>query len=376
MSWDVRLGEPRLVFGAGAIERLGELAAELGARDALIVTDPGVRAAGHVEPAEASLRAAGITPRVYDGVVSSPAERDVERARRFAAERPVDCLIGLGGGSAMDCAKGVNLLLTHGGRMRDYHGRDRAARPLLPSIGVPTTAGSGSDAQSYALILHDDSGLKLACGNRGLRFRTVILDPALARTAPRQVAATAGIDAVSHAVESYVTRGRNPLSSLHAREAWRLLDSSFETVLATPGDVEAWGRMLLGSYLAGTAIELSMLGAAHACANPLTARFAVTHGIAIGLMLPPVMRFNDLAVSGLYDELARASSPAAAGGTLVDRVTRLRAAAGLPERLRDHDIPRERLPELAADAAAQWTASHNPRPVAARELREIYEAAY
>jgi alcohol dehydrogenase len=375
-AWEAELGEQRLVFGPNSVDRLGELAREIGAARVLVVTDPGVREAGHVERAVSSLRAAGADPSVYDGVDENPTTRHVDEGVAAAREHGADCLVGLGGGSAMDCAKAVNFLLTNGGRMEDYWGSGKANQPMLASLGVPTTAGTGSEAQSYALICQDESRIKMACGDKKAMFRRVILDPVLASSVPRSVAGIAGIDAVSHAVESYVSTRRNPVSQMLAREAWRLLGSGYRRVLDAPLDIDAWGDMLLGAHLAGAAIEQSMLGAAHACANPLTARFPVPHGIAVGLMLPHVIRFNAGHVGALYEDLRLAADPAAPPGLLEDRIRKMRAAAGLPGSLRDYEIPRACLPELAVEAEQQWTAGFNPRPVTRVELLELYEAAY
>ncbi len=376
-SWEVELDGKRVVFGAGALARLGELAGDLGCRHALVVTDPGVRDSGHAGRAEQELSEAGLAVAVFDGVASNPTTAHVAagvRAARAAGE--IDLLVGFGGGSAMDCAKGINFILTNGGKMEDYRGSGKATRPLLPSIGVPTTAGTGSESQSYALISRSADHTKMACGDRKARFRTVILDPELTVTQSRSTTAVTGIDALSHAVESYVTRTRNPVSQLFAREAWVRLEGSFETVLERPDDLGARGEMLLGSHLAGLAIELSMLGAAHACANPLTAEHRVPHGIAVALMLPHVMRFNAREVGPLYDELRASGSPAGGGRPLFERVEALRRAAGLPEHLREFDVGRDGLTELAEQAAREWTAGHNPRPVTARDLLELYEAAF
>jgi alcohol dehydrogenase len=331
----------------------------------LVVTDPGVRAAGHVDSALESLAQSGLVAEVFDGVEENPTSLHVEEGRRFAAAFGPDLLVGLGGGSAMDCAKGINFLLTNGGRMEDYWGTGKAAKPMLPSIGVPTTAGTGSEAQSYALISHPETHEKMACGDRKARFREVILDPRLAASAPRKVVATAGIDAISHAVESHVTTRGNAVSRMLSREAWRLLSKSLETSLDCPEDLDSVGDTLLGAHLAGAAIEASMLGAAHACANPLTARFGIVHGVAVGLMLPHVVRFNG---EERYRELF--------AGPLASRIEDLRAAAGLPERLRDCGVEAESLPLLADEASRQWTAQFNPRPVTAADLLEIYRAAY
>jgi alcohol dehydrogenase len=179
------------------------------------------------------------------------------------------------------------------------------------------------------------------------------------------VAATAGIDAVSHAVESHVTSRSNPVSRMLSREAWRLLSASLEASLDSPDDLRSVGDALLGAHLAGAAIEASMLGAAHACANPLTARFGIVHGAAVGLMLPHVVRFNG---EERYRDLF--------AGELAVRIEELRAVAGLPERLRDCGVDAESLPLLAEGASRQWTAGFNPRPVDAAALLSLYEAAF
>jgi alcohol dehydrogenase len=376
-TWQAELAGYRLVFGPGSVDRCGELAREIGGARALVVTDAGVREAGHVERLLASLRQADVEPCVYDGVDANPTTRHVDEGVQAAREHGADCIVGLGGGSAMDCAKGINFLLTGGGRMEDYWGTGKATGPMLPSLGVPTTAGTGSEAQSYALICQEGTNAKMACGDKRAIFRRVVLDPALAASVPHAVAGVAGLDAVSHAVESYVSTRRNPVSQLFAREAWRLLEANLPKVLDAPDEqIDAWGRMLLGAHLAGAAIEQSMLGAAHACANPLTARFPIPHGIAVALMLPHVIRFNAGHVGRLYDDLRLAADETAQPGLLEDRICELRAAAGLPESLRDYQIPRGCLPEMAVEAEQQWTAGFNPRPVTRAELLGLYEDAH
>lgn len=279
----------------------------------------------------------------------------------------------------MDRAKAVNLLLTNGGKVTDYWGFGRASRPLLPAIGVPTTAGTGSEAQSYALISDTKTHRKMACGDRKMRFRTVILDPALPATAAQKVVAVAGIDAVSHAIESYVSTRSNPISQLFSRTAWELLDRNASSIAGREGSEEGFGELLLGAHLAGAAIEQSMLGATHACANPLTAQFDVAHGEAIAVLLPWVIRFNAEAVDGRYRSLLSGTGEQSArdyGESLACRVESIRHAASLPAALRDLDIPHSALPELAAQAADEWTARFNPRPVDQTTLLQVYESAF
>ena len=373
-AWDVVFGSTRAVFGVNGLDRLGDLARAMGATRVLIVTDPGIRGAGHVDRARRAVEGESMAATIFDDVAENPTTLHVERGARIAAEHGADCIVGLGGGSAMDCAKGINFLLTNGGRMEDYQGYGKASKPLLPSIGVPATAGTGSEAQSYALISRESDHVKMACGAAGARFGAVVLDPVVAASVGRDVAAVTGIDAVTHAIESFVSTKRNPLSQSFSREAWRLLHSNLPLALSPQADHDVWGRMLIASYLAGAAIEHSMLGAAHATANPLTARFAVIHGTAVGLMLPHAMRFNAEVVGDLYDELRQIVR--ADGRPLWESFNDLRTLAGLPGTLRECGVPRDCLPDLAADAAAQWTAGFNPRPVTEKDLRELYEAAY
>jgi alcohol dehydrogenase class IV len=369
----------RLVFGEGSLARVGEIARELGFTRALLVADRGVQAAGYVERAAASLAGAGIVPSFFHDFDSNPDTRMVEAGRAHGAACAIDSLVALGGGSSLDCAKGINFVLTNGGTMRDYWGFGKAARPMLPSIGVPTTAGTGSEAQSYAIISDTDTHAKMACGDPKAAFRVVILDPSLTVSQPRAVTAIAGYDAISHAVESYVTSRRSQISDLFAHDAWRLLDTHYEQVLAEPADLTARGAMLLGAHEAGIAIEQSMLGGTHACANPLTARYGTTHGLAIAVMLPHVVRWNAALVSTRYGELLRATGRngrGEAGERLAARLEALARAGNLPATLRDLGVDRTALPALAAEAATQWTGTFNPRPFDAAAAHELYERAY
>jgi alcohol dehydrogenase len=371
----------RVKFGPGTLGALGELARELGAARALLVTDPGLEAAGHPQRAHESLTQAGLSVFVFDGVEENPSSRHVELGVQFAQPKGIDLIVSVGGGSSMDCAKGINFLLTNGGQMADYKGFGKAKKPMLPSIGVPTTSGTGSEAQSYALIADEQTHLKMACGDRKAAFRVAILDPEVTVSQPAKVTALTGIDALSHALEAYVTTRRSPVSQIFAREAWKLLEVNLEKVLTEPGDLEARGAMQVGAFLAGTAIENSMLGACHACANPLTAHYGVTHGLAIGIMLPHVLRYNAHSDAGdLYHELSEEvglcnGEPGTAAETLAARVGDLMRLAGLPSRLGACGISAGILPLLAEEANQQWTARFNPRPVTEADLLGLYEAA-
>jgi alcohol dehydrogenase len=370
----------RVVFGPGKIAELGKLAAELGARGVLLVTDHGLEDAGHPQRGIAALESAGIAVSIFDEVHPNPTTDDVEAGLAVAKGAQIDLLVGLGGGSSMDCAKGINFLLTNGGRMEDYHGANKATHPMLPMIAVPTTSGTGSEAQSYALIAHPQTHMKMACGDPKATCRVAVLDPELTLSMPASVTAATGIDALSHAVESHVCTRRNPVSQLFSRQAWQLLVRGFPEVIAAGDEIDARSKMLLGAHLAGAAIENSMLGAAHALANPLSAHFNVTHGVAIGVMLPHVVRFNATSAGGLYGELAadarlcEAGDPRAAE-LLASHLAALAEKAGLPRRLAECGVDRATIPQMAAEAARQWTGQFNPRTVDEQSLRELYEGA-
>lgn len=370
----------RVVFGVGVVDRLGELVRELGGNRVFLVTDQGLAAAGHEQHALDSLHSAGLHVTLFDDVHANPTTLDVDRALAVAKEQRIDLIVGLGGGSSMDCAKGVNFLLTNGGKMEDYWGIGKATRPMLPMIAVPTTAGTGSEAQSFAVIAHPESHMKMACGDKKAACRVALLDPNLTLTMPLVVTAATGIDALSHALETYVTKARNAVSKLFSRRAWQLLSGAFPRVIDDPGDCEARAAMLLGAHLAGAAIENSMLGATHALANPLSAHYNLTHGLAIGLMLPHVIRYNAEVAGSLYGQLAADlglcdDSDPAAPHVLADHVESLAARAGFPASLAECGVTADMLDHLADEAAQQWTGRFNPRPVDAASLKELYECA-
>jgi len=370
------------VFGAGSIKRLGELASELGFRRTFLVADRGLVASGHVDEALEPLSQNSIEVIRFHDFDVNPDSAVIETGCALAKPFKVDSIVALGGGSSLDCAKGINFLLTNGGRMPDYLGYGKASKPMLPMIGIPTTAGTGSEAQSYAVISDAETHVKMACGDPQAAFRLAILDPALTLSQPRAITATAGFDAITHAIETFVTTKRNPLSEVFSREAWRLLEPNYERVLAKPDDLTARSAMQLGAYFAGAAIECSMLGATHACANPLTTHYGTTHGAALAMLLPAVVRWNKTVVAERYAELARlsgmysGSNQDEASEALARRLEQLAAAGGLQSSLSEAGVKHLDLPKLADEAARQWTGGFNPRPFDLAGALEVYESAF
>jgi len=359
----------RLVFAENAIESIGELAASLNASHALVVTDQGVRKVGHVDRAIQSLDAAGIRNTIFDNVHENPTTRDVDECLSVAKQLDIDLLIGLGGGSSMDTTKGCNFLLTNGGQMKDYWGIGKATKPMLPLIAVPTTAGTGSEMQSFALIADETTHQKMACGDPKASAAIALLDPTLTTTQPTSVTACTGVDAIAHAVETGVCTKRNELSVALSTLAFELTFSHLQQVIENPDDLKARSAMLLGAATAGLAIENSMLGAAHSAANPLTAHEGVTHGHAVGIMLPHVVRFNgnDPDIDAHYQAVTGRSS-----SELADQLESLLDALSMSRTVTvSEDIP-QYTDLLANEAAGQWTAQFNPRPIKKDDFVALY----
>lgn len=371
------------MFGCDVIAQVGSLAKEIGGTRVLLVTDPGIVAAGHAQLVDDALCAEGLTVSRFDEARENPTTKCVDECVAVAEAGKVDLIIGLGGGSSMDTAKGCNFIFTNGGRMHDYWGVGKATKPMLPLIAIPTTAGTGSECQSFALIADEETHAKMACGDPKAAPRISILDPTLTVSQPRRVTCCTGIDAIAHAVETAVTKKRNPFSTVFSKESFKLCVDSLPKVLADPGCIEARGNMLLGAAYAGTAIENSMLGAAHSAANPMTAHFETIHGSAVGLLLPHVVRFNSLDADAkqAYAELASAAEIAklsdgldAAVEALIARLETLLNLAEMPKTLIEAGGKEELIPQLAEEASKQWTAHFNPRSITAADFEELYRA--
>lgn len=372
----------RFVFGAGSLQRLGELARDCSGSRVLVVSDAGVVSAGHFQRAVESLKSSGLEVASFHDFRENPSTEHVNAGVLAAQQFAPDLLVGLGGGSSMDCAKGINFIYSCGGKMQDYWGVGKAHQPMLPMIAIPTTAGTGSEAQSFALISDPVTHTKMACGDPKAACKIALLDPELTVTQPERVTALTGIDAISHALETYVTKRRNTMSVCFSREAWKHLAASFTRVLKDPSDLEARSGMQLGAALAGMAIESSMLGGAHAAANPLTAQFGVTHGQAVGVMLPHIIRFNGQQCDDWYSELLRdiqpelgSLEPGEATQRLADVVTQWVKLAGLHTHIAPLGIASENIAHLAMDAMKQWTGTFNPISLTQSDFEKFYEYA-
>ena len=366
----------RVVFGAGEVARVGTLAAELGRR-ALLVADPGIVSAGYAARVAERLEAAGVRVVPFHDFGENPDSTMVARGRDAAAPHGIDFIVAVGGGSSMDCAKGINFLLTNGGAMADYQGFGKATKPMLPSIGVPTTAGTGSEAQSYALIADEKTHLKMACGDRKAAFR-------VAHPRPRGDRLAAADGHGRHRHRRRLARGRvvrlargatrsRECSRARRGGCWRRTSSA---CCADPDDLEA-----RAAHAARRAPGRAWPSRTRCSARPRLRQPAdgpLRHDARHRrrLLLPHVVRFNSRVVGDRYAELAGVRGEARRPEALVVRLEDFVAADEFPAGLRAAGVPERDLPDLATAAAQQWTGTFNPRAFDVAGALEIYAAAY
>lgn len=374
----------KIIFGNGVIKRAGEVAKEWGS-NLLLVTDSGLSSVGHPQKLKEIFEQSNLNVTLFDKSIENPTESSVQSCVQVASEAHVDLIVGLGGGSSMDTAKGCNFILSNGGRMSDYWGIGKASQPMLPFIAIPTTAGTGSECQSFALISEDQTNKKMACGDKKALPKITILDPELTLSLPSSVTACTGVDALAHSLESLVTTKRNPSSNRHAQLAFDLIQKNLPLVFENPQDLKSRGEVLLGASHAGAAIERSMLGAAHSMANPLTASRGVIHGIAVGMVLPQVMKFNaeQEETNRIYAEVARKSGLAGlnspdseATRSLIARVCEILKLANISSSLQDYGFVPSEINSLAAAAQEQWTARFNPRSINSSDFKNLYSLLF
>ena len=374
-----------LLCETGAAARLGEICLARNIHRPLLVTDAGVVAAGLLQPVVDSFQAAGLAVTVFDAVVADPSEQIVLEALTLARAAGVDGVIGFGGGSSMDCAKLVALLVHSKQQLAQVYGVNQTAGQRLPLIQVPTTAGTGSEVTAVAIVTtgeHTKAGVVAS----QLLPDLAVLDAQLTVGLPAAITAATGIDAMVHAIEAYTgALGKNPYSDMLAMQALRLLGGNIRTAVADGHNLEARQAMLLGACLAGQAFANSPVAAVHALAYPLGGRFHIPHGLSNALVLPAVMRFNSGAVAEHYATLASAAIPGFVAGDSAEQsaerfiaaLEQLMGEFKLPTRLRDMHISQSDLPVLAEDALLQQRLLvNNPRPVSYQDALAIYQAAY
>jgi len=380
-----RIMLPRQIrFGVGALDTLGDEATKLAAKRALIVTDPGVYQAGLADPVKEQLSKARLSVDIYSEAEPEPTYPRLNAAAEQLRKKGYDLLVGVGGGSSMDTAKALSILLTHGGKGQDYGGIDKVPGPGVPAVTIPTTAGTGSEVTNIAIFTDVDKGVKIGIVSPYLLARLALVDPTLTYGCPPKVTAAAGIDALIHAIECYTGNKANTFTDALALEAMGLIVSNLRTVVKDGSDTEARNCMSEGALLAGMAFGNSGVAAAHALAYPLGSRFHVPHGVANGLLLPYVMECNLSANLPKYAAVAQMLGVETEGLSLQEAAEKGVAAAkalamdiGIPLHLRELGVPKEALEEMAvATMDVTRLLANNPKKLTLDDVRRIWQNAW
>lgn len=375
---------PKIIFGIGSLGRIGEEVKALGAKKALIVTDPGIVKAGLNKAVEGTLSTAGIDFSVFKDVEPEPRIEVVRNCVEVARKEKTDLIIALGGGSSIDTTKVTSIMMTNEGKVEDFFGIDLIPHRGISKIAIPTTAGSGSEATPIAILSDVQEKLKKGIVSHFLFPDVSILDPVLTIGLPPEITASTGMDALVHAIEAYTSINATSLTDILAFKAMGLIYDNLRTAYANGSNLDARNQMLMASNLAGISFANAGVTAVHAFAYPIGAEYHLPHGVANALMLPHVMRFN------IVGNLAKFADIAVAFGERVEKLSRLESAEitinaverlandiNVPRRLRDFDITDKDIPRLAEGVLkVTRLLANNPRRVTLKDAIHIYESAY
>jgi alcohol dehydrogenase class IV len=367
-------------FGWGALARLPELVKSVGGRRALVVGDPGVVKAGLVDRVLAAL-GGSVSVTTFTDVESDPDARSVDAGVQLARAKECDVIIGIGGGSAMDVAKVIGVMLTNPGNIRDYNGMGKIGQPGAPVIAIPTTSGTGSEMTIWSVLSDKEKKTKFGVGSVLNCARIALLDPELTMSLPPAITAATGIDALTHALESYVNTATQPISEAMSEQSMTLIARSLRLAVAQPGNKEARADMLLASTIAAMAFNSTRLGLAHAFAMPLGSRFHIPHGLANAIMLPPVMRFNlpgSLAkfarIAQIFGENTAGLSQREAAERSVVAIEQLQQDIGITQKLGDFGMTEADLQDVAAEAILSGNVAVNPRKPTLDDMKALLRA--
>ena len=367
-----------LFFGRGTASRIGEKVLGLGGKKAFIVTDKGVVGAGLLGTIEESLKKSDISCVVFDEVESDPSIETVAKGTELLKEAECNIVLGVGGGSAMDAGKAIAAMATNPGKIFDYVGIDKIKNNILPFIAVPTTSGTGSEATYWAVLTDKKTKFKTGVGGWAMMPAMAILDPLLTKALPPKITAFTGMDALTHAMESYVCKATQPVSEGLALHSIRLIARSLRKAVANGDDIDAREDMLMGSLLAAMAFNVTRLGLAHAFAMPLGSKFNIPHGLVNAILLPHVMEFNLMAIPEKYIEIANIfeentdnMTQMEAAYKSVEAVKKLMKDIGITQGLGDYGVNELNIRSIAEEAYTSGNVTVNPRKSTVEDMIEI-----
>lgn len=367
----------KVLFERGGMAKLpGELKAK-GLKRVLLASDRGLEAVGLVKRLEDILSSSGIDYVTYLDIEANPSTETVDKGMRLYQENNLQAIICLGGGSPMDTAKSISVLVTCGGKIQDYEGAHKVQGPVAPVIAIPTTAGTGSEVTPFAVITDKSKNYKLTVFSYEIIPELALLDPELITTLPPTVAAPTGLDALTHAVEAYISLAAYPFSDAMAEKAMELIGKYIRPFVANRADIEAASGMLLGSMFGGIAFAWARLGNVHAMAHPLGGYFNIAHGVANAVLLPVILEYNALADQGKYEKIFNfiKDNKVITGFTpdmLVNEIKQLSNELGIPKNLTELGVSRETIHEMAVDAMKSGNIFVNPRQSTLADIEELY----
>ncbi len=373
---------PEFIYGAGAIGFVGRYAKNFGARHALVVSDPGVIAAGWTQKALASLAAEDLAAAVFDGVTPNPKDHEVAEGVRFYREKRCDIIVAVGGGSPMDCAKAIAISSANEGSILSYEGVDMVPVPGPPLICVPTTAGSAADVSQFAIITDTARKLKIAIVTKMVVPDVALIDPETTTTMPAELTAATGLDALVHAIEAYVSNASSVFTDLNALAAIPRLSRHLVAAIENPLALEHRNEMMLGSLQAGLAFSNASLGLVHAMAHSLGGLLGFPHGLCNALLMERVVAFNYSACPERYDDVARAMGLALTGQSekarkeaLLKALAALRDSVGIHATIGSLGATGRDIRPLALNAANDACLATNPRKATTQDIERLYEEA-
>jgi alcohol dehydrogenase len=373
---------PEFIFGIDARKLAGRYAKNFGARKVLVVTDPGVAAAGWTDDVLVTLREAGLDHVVFSGVTSNPKADEVMEGAGYYRREGCNAIVAVGGGSPIDCAKGIGIVSSNKGHILDFEGVDRVDLPTPPVICVPTTAGSSADVSQFAIITDVKHQVKIAIVSKMIVPDVALIDPVTTTSMPPELTACTGLDALCHSIEAFVSTAHSPITNLFALEAAGLVFANLLPALDNPSNIDFRGRMMLASLNAGLAFSNASLGAVHAMAHSLGGVLDAAHGECNAILLPHVIDFNFPAIPDRFRLIGEKLGVATAGmspekikSALNSKINTLCERAGITYTLAQLGVSRESIPELARKAMADPCIFTNPRLPKQRDIESIYEKA-
>ena len=372
---------PEIIYGLGSLSQIGQCAKRLGGERVLLVTDPGVIETGWVDDGIKSLKQQSLRYVIYDNVVTNPRSFQVEQGATLYNQKKCDVIVAVGGGSPMDAAKGIAILVSNRGKINDYAGCNLITQPIPPLICVPTTAGTGSDVSQFSIIEDPQKQLKMTILSRAIMADISLIDPRLLQTKSRELMAATGIDALTHAIEAYVSSLAWPLTDPHAIHAIELVFAHLRNAADTH-DIKSLEGMAIASLEAGIAFSNAILGAVHALAHPLGGVYDIHHGIANAILLPVVVRKNMPHAVPKFARIAKAmgldtrgKSDLEAAGYVPQMVQELIAYLDLPTTLREIGVKAVDIPTMSVDAARDLCMQTNPHCYGIEEIESMYQEA-